>query len=59
MNKTLSKSERVNVLTHLIMAEEFEQFLHKKFGNYKRYSGEGSEALIPALHSIIGSASKI
>lgn len=40
------------------MAEEFEQFLHRKFGNYKRYSGEGSEALIPALHTLIGTASK-
>jgi len=42
----------------LLMAEEFEHFLHKKFGNYKWYSGEGSESLIPALHTLIGTASK-
>jgi len=53
----ISKSEWVNSLTYLLMAEEFEHFLHKKFGNYKWYSGEGSEALIPALHTIIGTAS--
>lgn len=34
------------------MAESFEQFVHKKYSLYKRYSGEGTEALVPLLYSI-------
>jgi 2-oxoglutarate dehydrogenase E1 component len=35
-----------------------EKFLQKRFATHKRYSGEGSEALIVALNSLIAEASK-
>jgi len=34
-----------------------EQFLQKRFATHKRYSGEGSEALIVALNALIAEAS--
>jgi len=42
----------------LIRAEEFERFLQKRYGTYKRYSGEGGEALILALNTLIAEAAK-
>jgi 2-oxoglutarate dehydrogenase complex dehydrogenase (E1) component-like enzyme len=35
-----------------------EKFLQKRFATHKRYSGEGSEALVVALNSLIAEASK-
>ena len=35
-----------------------ERFIQKRFATHKRYSGEGSEALIVALNSLISEASK-
>ncbi|MDA0990546.1 MAG: thiamine pyrophosphate-dependent enzyme, partial [Verrucomicrobia bacterium] len=40
----------------LIRAEEFERFIHSHFVGQKRFSLEGSEALIPALHYLIDRA---
>lgn len=57
MNEPISKTEQLTILTHLMRAEEFELFLHKKFPGYKRYSGEGAESLIPALNTILAEAS--
>lgn len=57
MLEPLPKSEKLNVLSHLIRAEEFELFLHKKWGSYKRYSGEGSESLVVALNTMFAEAS--
>jgi 2-oxoglutarate dehydrogenase E1 component len=44
------------VLKDLIQAEELERFLHSTFIGQKRFSLEGSEAIIPALHFLVDSA---
>ena len=38
------------MLEDLIKAEEFERFVHSNFIGQKRFSLEGAEVLIPALH---------
>jgi 2-oxoglutarate dehydrogenase E1 component len=52
-SKTLSKGERREVLTHLIAAEDFERYLHRRYVGQKRFSLEGGESLIPVLDSLI------
>ncbi|GAB1415137.1 2-oxoglutarate dehydrogenase E1 component [Paludibacter sp.] len=49
----LSNSERSYILDKLIEASGFEDFLHKKFVGQKRFSLEGSEAILPALDVMI------
>jgi 2-oxoglutarate dehydrogenase E1 component len=44
------------VLEDLVRAEEFEHFMHTAFIGQKRFSLEGTEAVIPALHHIVDSA---
>jgi probable 2-oxoglutarate dehydrogenase E1 component DHKTD1 len=39
-------------------AEEMELFLQKRFATHKRYSSEGSEALLVALNTLISTASE-
>lgn len=48
----LPLAQRLNALRMVTMAETFEHYLHKKFSQYKRYSGEGMESLVPCLYSI-------
>ena len=52
-----STSRQRQVLEDLIKAEEFEQFLHKTFIGQKRFSLEGAEVVVPALHSLVNAAS--
>jgi 2-oxoglutarate dehydrogenase E1 component len=52
----LSLEERKQILAQLTAAEGFEQFLHTKYVGQKRFSLEGSEALIPMLAEIIDGA---
>jgi 2-oxoglutarate dehydrogenase E1 component len=47
---TDEKKKFYELLNH---ASGFEQFIHKKFVGQKRFSLEGSETLIPALHYIL------
>ena len=49
----LTAGQKRLIQEDLIKAEEFETFLHKKFIGQKRFSLEGSEAVIPALHYLI------
>ncbi|MEL0309986.1 MAG: 2-oxoglutarate dehydrogenase E1 component, partial [Gammaproteobacteria bacterium] len=49
----LSKDDKKHILKKLIQANNFENFLHKKYVGQKRFSLEGGESLIPALDSII------
>jgi 2-oxoglutarate dehydrogenase E1 component len=44
---------RTRMLSLLINAEQFERFCHTKYPGTKRFSLEGSEALIPVLDSIL------
>jgi len=52
-----STGRRKEILEDLIKAEEFEQFLHKTFIGQKRFSLEGAEVVVPALHSLVNTAS--
>ncbi len=48
--------EKIRFQKDLIKAEEFENFVHRNFVGQKRFSLEGGEGLIPALHYLIYSA---
>ena len=52
----LTDELRMRILKDLARAEEFEQFLHTQFIGQKRFSLEGSEVLIPALHHLVDEA---
>src|SRR5690606_23809643 len=52
-----TKEKRI-IFNMLNRASSFEQFLQKKFVGQKRFSLEGGEALIPALHALIQRGSK-
>jgi 2-oxoglutarate dehydrogenase E1 component len=55
--KPLDPSLRKELLEKLIEAEQFEQFLHKKYLGQKRFSLEGCETVIPMLDQLIEGAS--
>jgi len=48
-----SIEQKKNFYFHLRLAVGFEQFIHRKFVGQKRFSLEGTEAIIPALNNII------
>lgn len=50
---SFSKEEKKEILKKVIQAVNFEQFLHTKFVGQKRFSLEGNEGFIPAIHTII------
>lgn len=45
----IDENSKKNILWSLLQAEMFEQFLHKRYVGYKRFSLEGAESLIPLL----------
>ena len=45
-----SPDQKKNILLQLTHAEAFEKFIHNRFIGAKRFSIEGSDALIPMLH---------
>ncbi|MBT4819234.1 MAG: 2-oxoglutarate dehydrogenase E1 component, partial [Lentisphaerae bacterium] len=49
----LGRAEKRIFLEDLIKAEEFERFLGLHFVGQKRFSLEGAEVVIPALHSLV------
>ncbi len=51
--------EKRIIFNMLNRATSFEQFLQKKFVGQKRFSLEGGEALIPALHALIQRGSRL
>ncbi|MBN1598544.1 MAG: 2-oxoglutarate dehydrogenase E1 component [Bacteroidales bacterium] len=50
---SFNKKEKRKIFNLLNQAVGFEHFIHKKFAGQKRFSLEGTETLIPALHYII------
>ena len=54
----LSAEIKKELLQKLIEAEQFEQFLHKKYLGQKRFSLEGCETVIPMLDQLIEGASE-
>jgi 2-oxoglutarate dehydrogenase E1 component len=47
------------ILFQLVAAEEFEQWLHRKWPSAKRFSIEGGESLIPLLNVMVDQGAKI
>lgn len=45
--------EKKTILHKLARAVFFEKFIHRKFTGQKRFSLEGAESIIPALHAVI------
>ena len=53
----LANETKIELLQKLIEAEQFEQFLHKKYLGQKRFSLEGCETVIPMLDQLVEGAS--
>ena len=47
---------KIRVQKNLIKAKAFEKFVHSNFIGQKRFSMEGSDVLVPALHYLVRSA---
>jgi 2-oxoglutarate dehydrogenase, E1 component len=54
----LSREQKRIILDDLIKNEEMENFLHRTFIGQKRFSIQGADVLIPALHFLTDSASR-
>ncbi|MGI8788568.1 MAG: multifunctional oxoglutarate decarboxylase/oxoglutarate dehydrogenase thiamine pyrophosphate-binding subunit/dihydrolipoyllysine-residue succinyltransferase subunit [Pyrinomonadaceae bacterium] len=54
----LAPETQKELLQKLIEAEQFEQFLHKKYLGQKRFSLEGTETIIPLLDQLVEKASE-
>ena len=54
----ITVGQRRTILSDLIRTEELEHFLDSFFLGQKRFSLEGSEALIPALHFLVDSVAQ-
>jgi len=52
----LANEIKTELLQKLIEAEQFEQFLHKKYLGQKRFSLEGCETVIPMLDQLVNGA---
>ena len=55
---SFSNDQKIKLITKLIEAVSFENFLHTKFVGQKRFSLEGGESLIPALDILIEAAAE-
>jgi len=53
-----SRDQKHRILAQLIDAELFESFTHGRYQGQKRFSLEGAESLIPALHQFIDTAAE-
>ncbi|MFW6214520.1 MAG: 2-oxoglutarate dehydrogenase E1 component [Alkalispirochaetaceae bacterium] len=56
--RTWSREQKIRIQKDLIKAEEFESFLQTNFVGQKRFSLEGGESLIPAMHYLIYTAAQ-
>jgi len=55
----LTRDEKRHILEQLLCAEEFENFLQKRYADQKRFSLEGSESTIPLLDHMISAAAEL
>ncbi|MGI8883694.1 MAG: multifunctional oxoglutarate decarboxylase/oxoglutarate dehydrogenase thiamine pyrophosphate-binding subunit/dihydrolipoyllysine-residue succinyltransferase subunit, partial [Pyrinomonadaceae bacterium] len=55
--ETIAAETKKELLCKLIEAEQFEQFLHKKYLGQKRFSLEGCETVVPMLDQLVEGAS--
>lgn len=55
----LQPGDRVHITHQLLLAEQFEKFLGKRYPGDKRFSLEGSESLIPLLDRILEAGSDL
>jgi 2-oxoglutarate dehydrogenase E1 component len=53
------EEQKRDILENLIEAEIFETFLHTRYRGQKRFSLEGAEAAIPALHALVELAPRL
>ncbi|MDD3560281.1 MULTISPECIES: 2-oxoglutarate dehydrogenase E1 component [Petrimonas] len=51
--ESLSGEQKLHILDRLVEASGFEDYMHRKYVGQKRFSLEGSEAIIPALDAIL------
>jgi 2-oxoglutarate dehydrogenase E1 component len=59
-NRTeFSTDEKKQIFFHLKKAVGFENFIHRRFVGQKRFSLEGTEALIPALYFMLEKGSTL
>ena len=57
-HRTLPPEERKAMLRRLSHVEGFEKYLHKSFFGQKRFSLEGTDAMVPVLDAVIDEAGK-
>ncbi len=58
-SEVFTPEQQKHIFYHLNIAVSFESFIHRKFVGAKRFSLEGTEALIPALDAIIVHGAKL
>ena len=56
---TFTKRGKMAIYERLVSAENFEQYLHKKYVGTKRFGLDGGEAVIPALEQIMKRGSQL
>lgn len=56
--ETYTNEEKLHILDRLIEASGFEDYMHRKYVGQKRFSLEGSEAIIPALDAMLSHGSQ-
>jgi len=52
----VAREKKLRILKQLVDAEVFESFLNSRYQGQKRFSLEGNESLIPALHQFMDTA---
>lgn len=54
--RDFNNAEKIRILGQLVDAELFESFIHSRYQGQKRFSLEGAESLIPAMHQFMETA---
>ena len=54
-----TKLGKITIYERLVSAENFEQYLHRKYVGTKRFGLDGSEAVVPALEQILKRGSQL